>query len=62
MDVIARKSSDSIRPICSSDCWDAVPDGGVYDPSADGITAIEFEAPAGAVPSEWAFCVNSVSL
>jgi hypothetical protein len=43
-----------------TDCWDTVPDGGVYSTS-DGIIKVQFQVPAGGTPGSYEFCVNSVS-
>jgi len=43
-----------------TDCWDTVPDGGVYQ-SSDGIVKVQFQVPAVATAGSYSFCVNSIS-
>jgi len=43
-----------------TDCWDSPPDGLVFSP-ADGIADVQFVVPATSVPSDWDFCISSLS-
>jgi hypothetical protein len=43
------------------DCYDATPDGGAFNPSADGLYEIKFQADSSATAGSYNYCITSLS-